>query len=614
MKKRRVFAGLLSMALALTVAVTPVMAATFSDVDGDATVSWAKDSIQQMVDAGYIKGYEDGTFKPYRSISKIECLILMARMLGVEESAYAEVAKNANEVYGATAGKHNTTYTKELAYLLYTGILTEDDLAAYASQNNANTELSRCQAAILMAKLLGANTEAAGFKVSAPTYPDDEQIPVAAKPYVEYVTKQNIMNGMASTDGSATVFSPNTSLTRAQMATLLSRMIAKINKSQYSGVIESLDLAKKTIVLDRNGNESKRSVNADTVAYFEGERIDLTDLEEGDEVGIVEVNGHIQAIYVTGQTVVESKSTSVYAVISMVTGSGDNKKVMLADSEDANNTATYTLAEDCVITIEGTKAAFTDLRKKDFVKVTVNNGKAIAIEVTDPDFVVNGTLVGVTFDDANHIYVDITEKDGTEQTYVVANKGAVVARDGQTAEYRNLSAGDAVKLTIANGKVTRITATSSTEEFSGTLSEIHITAKPYLTINVNGTQKEYKLRSDAKIKIAGADATIYDLRRNITVSGTLDGVEIKSLSAASVVTSDKDELSGTVVGSNTGYKVINVEDANGTIHSVYYNTKTNFLKSNGNSTTAKEISNGASVTVTGAEKNGVFEATIVIVK
>jgi hypothetical protein len=91
-------------------------------------------------------------------------------------------------------------------------------------------------------------------------------------------------------------------------------------------------------------------------------------------------------------------------------------------------------------------------------------------------------------------------------------------------------------------------------------------------------------------------------------------VEIKSLSAASVVTSDKDELSGTVVGSNTGYKVINVEDANGTIHSVYYNTKTNFLKSNGNSTTAKEISNGASVTVTGAEKNGVFEATIVIVK
>ncbi len=614
MKKRRVFAGILSFAVALTVAVTPVMAATFSDVDNDATVSWAKDSIEKMVNAGYIKGYEDGTFKPYRAISKIECLILMARMLGAEESAYAEVAANAQSIYGTTAAKYNTTYAKELAYLLYNGILTEEDLAAYASSANANTELIRCQAAILMAKLLGANAEASGFKVSAATYPDDEQIPAAARPYVEYVTKQNIMNGMASADGSATVFSPNTSLTRAQMATLLSRMIAKINKTTYSGTIEALDLSKNTVTFDRNGNESKRVVNADTVAYYEGERIDLDDLEEGDEVDVVEINGHVQTVTVTGEAVDESKSVSVYAVISMLSGSGDNKKVTLADSEDQSNTATYTLAENCVITLEGVKAGFTDLKKKDFVKVTVNNGKAIAIEVTDPDFVVKGTLIDITFDDANHIYVAITEEDGTEQTYVVANKGATVARDGETAEYRSLSAGDAVKLTVANGKVTRITATSSTEEFTGTLSEIHITAKPYLTITTNGTSRDYKLRADAKIKIAGAEATIYELRRNITVSGTLDGTEIKTLSASSVVTNDKDELSGTVVGSNTGYKVINVEDANGSIHSVYYNSKTNFLKSNGNSTTAKEIPNGASVTVTGAEKNGIFEATIIIVK
>ena len=41
------------------------------------------------------------------------------------------------------------------------------------------------------------------------------------------------MNGMASTDGSETVFSPNTSLTRAQMATLLSRMIEKIDKNTF---------------------------------------------------------------------------------------------------------------------------------------------------------------------------------------------------------------------------------------------------------------------------------------------------------------------------------------------------------------------------------------------
>ena len=92
MKKRRLLACALSLTLTLTSAVTSVFAASFSDVDNDATVSWAKDSIQQMADAGYIKGYEDGTFKPYRSISKMECLLLMSRMLGVEEADYADVA------------------------------------------------------------------------------------------------------------------------------------------------------------------------------------------------------------------------------------------------------------------------------------------------------------------------------------------------------------------------------------------------------------------------------------------------------------------------------------------------------------------------------------------
>lgn len=614
MKKRRVTAGLLSLALTLT-ASTSVLAASFSDVDNDATVSWAKDSIQKMADSGYIKGYEDGTFKPYRAISKMECLILMARMLGAEESAYAEVATNANALYSTLAGKYNTTYTKELAYLLYTGILTESDLTAYASESKANTELSREEAAVLMAKLLGANTAASAYKVSKATYPDDAEISAAAKPYVEYVTAQSIMNGMASADGSATVFSPKTSLTRAQMATLLSRMIAKINKSCYSGTVTSVDTSKQTVTLDRNGNESKRTVTADTAVYYKGEAVTTGDLEAGDVVGAVEIGGHIQLLYVTGESAVEddSKSTSVYAVISMLSG-GSAQKITLADPEDSSNTATYTVADNCSIKVDGVKATFNDLAKKDFVKVTVNNGKAIAIEVTDSSFVVNGTLNEVTFDSADHIYVDITEKDGTEQTYVVATKGATVVRDGQEAEYRALSSGDTVKLTVSNGKVTRITATSVTEEFTGTLSEIHITANPYLTITVNGKEKEYKLRSDAKIKIAGADASIYELRRNITVSGTLDGSEIKTLSTSTVASTTQGEVSGTVVGSNTGYKVINIEDANGTIQSIYYNNKTTFLKSNGNSTTAKEIENGATVTVTGSEKNGIFEATIVIVK
>ena len=58
-----------------------VSAAGFSDVDSDATVSWAKASIDKMTDAGYIKGYEDGTFRPDQSITRAEAMTMINRVL-----------------------------------------------------------------------------------------------------------------------------------------------------------------------------------------------------------------------------------------------------------------------------------------------------------------------------------------------------------------------------------------------------------------------------------------------------------------------------------------------------------------------------------------------------
>ena len=613
MKKRRLLACALSLALTLTAAI-PAFAAGFSDVDNDATVSWAKSSIQSMADAGYIRGYEDGTFKPYRSISKMECLLLMSRILGAEESAYADVAANAQELYGQTVRKYNTTYVNELCYLLYNGILSETDLATYASTANANTELLRYQAATLMAKLLGVGSEAKNYTVDAPTYPDDAQIPSTAKNYVEYVTAQGIMNGMASTDGSETVFSPNTSLTRAQMAALLSRMIEKIDKNTYAGTIT--DLSATSISID----DKKYNLSEDTVVYANGEAISLDDLAEGDSIYAVKINGHIQTIEVSvlndekDEEEVVSQDTVVYAVISMLTDSQGNKKITLADSEDDNNTATYTVASNCKISINKAKATFEDLKKKDFVKATINNGKIILLDVTKEDFTVEGDLEGVEYDDDDHVYVIVTDEEGETVSYVVANKGATVERDKKNSDFRDLSAGDSVKLVMKNGKVTKVIATSSTQSFTGILKEIHITADPYVVVTIDGKDYEYTFRADAEFTISSAPATLYDLRRNITVNGILDGKQILSLSASSVSTNEKGEFSGTITGLNSSYKVINVEDDNGNILSVYYNTKTTFLQSNGNSTTAKALEKGASVSVTGSENNGIFEATIIIVK
>ncbi len=620
MKKHRLLCGILSICLVLMCGVTPAFALTFQDVEGDPTVSWAADAIQQMTDAGYIKGYEDGTYKPYRAISKLECLLLMGRILGAEEDAYAKVAEAAMEQYGATAKRYNSTYLTELSYLLYLGILDESDLASYASAANANTELFRHQAAILMSKMLGRNTEAKNYLAEEETYADSGLIPASSKPYVEFVTAKGIMNGMDANAAGEPQFSPTTSLTRAQMAMLLSRMITNADKTIYTATIQSLELNDDTIVMKRNGQASSRAICDDTVARQDGMEIKLTSLQEGSTVTVVELDGHIQVITVTEEgdgevdSPVTQEGTVVYAKIASKSESSSGKRVILADTEDANNTATYLTTEDCVYLDNGSKATFKDLAKNDFVKAVIEDGKVVSLEIMEKTITIEGTLNEVEFDEENHVYLTVTDGDNNQQKYVVSNKGAKVKRDNETAEFRDLASGDKVSLVLSLGKVTSVEATSSLEKFSGVLSEIVLATKPYLTILVDGKPVKYTLRSNATIKILGVESTIYDLRPNITVTGTLDGNEIRTLSASNIVTNEKGEFTGEVSNINSTYKVITVTDQNGNDQSVYYNSKTTFLKSSGTQASVRDIEKGANLSVTGVETNGIFEATIIIIK
>ena len=605
MKKLRIAALLLC--VAMLVSVVSVSAAGFPDVDNDQTVSWAKDSIDKMTNAGYIKGYEDGTFRPYRAITKIECLVLMARMLGYENDDYSDLIDEASKAYKATVLKYNTTYPNELSYLLYCGILKEADLVEYASAANANTQLLRYQAAMLMAKLLGADAEAKSFSTATPTYADNVAIPQAARPYVEYVTKNGIMNGMDKTEDGKAQFSPVTTLTRAQMATLLARMMDKMNINLAMGEVEEASSSYITV----DGDDIKLAT--DTKVYYEDGTLSVGDINEGDYVLASVVADKAVVVYVMDRA--DEEAVEIYGVIDKVSESASGKKITIYDYEDEDTNETYTLKDNCKILVNGSIATFGDLKTGKFVKVTISGSKAAIIEVVTTTFEVNGYLVKTDFDNKNHVYFTLSDADGeNEQTYVESIKGAKITRNGDEADIKELSAGDLVTLKLSYGKVTSVTAISHSESFTGLLKEIIISNEPAITVTVDGKDKKYKIRPDAKITVAGTASNIYGLRPNVTVNVTLDSDAVKTLSAATASTSEKGQIEGVVTGKNTSYKVITAEDSDGNIQSIYYNNNTKFLNSNGSSVSVKNIENGAKISVTGVENNGVFEATIIIIK
>ncbi len=605
MKKGKLLSAVLSASLLLSSIALPAFAVTFNDVESDATVSWAKDSITKMTDAGYIKGYEDGTFRPYRAITKIESLILMSRMLGYENSEFSPVASAASTSYKSIASKYNTTYANEISYLMYCGVLKESDLVDYASAANANTQLLRYQAAVLMSKLMGADSEAKAYTVSAATYADDSAIPTTARPYVEYVSANNIMNGMDKTADGKAQFSPLTSLTRAQMATLLARMMDKLELKYVSGTVDSVSSSKISV------DGTSLGIMTDTKVYISGGTASVSDISSGADASVVSIRKN--ALAITAQEA--QTSTVVYGVITRKVENADGKKLTIADYEDNENSETYTVKDSCKITVDGAKATLADLKNNDFVKVTITGSSISEISTESKSLTVKGIIVSTEYDNDDHVYINVSDTDGENtQQYVVSSEGADITRDGSEAEFSALTKGDKVTLKLTYGKVTSVTASGNTVGFSGLLKEIVISSNPSLTITIDGQDKKYFLRSDAKITVSGTAATIYDLRPNVTVTGTLDSSEIKTVSASTASVNEKGELTGTVTGKNTSYKVITVKDDNGNVQSVYYNNNTKVLSSNGTTSSVRTLENGAQITVTGADQNGVFVATIIIIK
>lgn len=200
----------------------------------DTLQHWAKDSIAKWVASGVLSGYPDKTFHPNDRITRAEFATILNRVFGF----YAESNEAFSDVRGTSWYADALSIAREAGY--YEGFP--------GNRAQAGDAISRQDAVTLLARVF--SLAASGSASTQAGFSDGAQIQAYAKAAVDALS--GALSGYQ--DGT---FRPNDSITRAEVVTLIDKLVAGYYAS--AGVVEGGEIA-GNVVVNHDGATLKNAV------------------------------------------------------------------------------------------------------------------------------------------------------------------------------------------------------------------------------------------------------------------------------------------------------------------------------------------------------------------
>ncbi len=606
---KKLITGAIVTATALVMGVS-ALGATFSDVEGTA-YAWAQSYIEDMADRGLISGYEDGTFKPGNTVSKIEAISLFARAMGSRSELNSKALEYAMEEYGDIVDTYDLNFGQEdVAYMLYRGALTQSEADSYLKGDTKNQPMLRYEAATIITKAMGGDGEAKRNLVLDMEYTDVSQIPSSAKKYVYYVTEKGIMSGMG--DGT---FSPKTSLLRAEVAVMLSNTVEAMDLSVNELVINSIDSTTMTINMSYPDSEAyDLAYTVDTRFYIEGVKSEAVEIPAGVRAVVNQVVDGI--LYVDVKSAIPDQE--IYGIFKSYQNINGVLTVVVT-IPNSTSTETYTCVSGISnIKKNGASATIRDMKDGDYVILTLSDGLVNAISAIDKTTTIKSATIEAINYNATTPTLTISHDDETYDGMVLEiGDNVTVQKDGEYLDMNSVYRGDKVTITLEYGVVSKIVAQSTKKTVDGTIRAVNISSEPTIIVLVNGEEVTYDVTTDVEITINGEPGTLYDFRVGDKVTLTTESNAVTKISSTAAQ-STAGNISGTITAVNSSFGFIRiqaVDSAGSTYEETVYckDGKTTFITAAGNSKSFKDLAVGNVVSAYGSITNGAFEATSVII-
>lgn len=183
---------------------------------------WGKNSIKKLADKGIVKGYSDGTFKPYKDITRGEFIILVNKSFGFSKKSSV---------------KFKDVLSDSWCYDAISVAVGEGYTNGYPDGTfRPNAKMSRAEAATFLTRIfMKTNSDKVESRVDF-----KDNLPEWAKDSIDYVVEKGYMKGYP--DGT---FQANKSITRAEVCSLIDNAEADIRDFRVKNSKTNEDINKK---------------------------------------------------------------------------------------------------------------------------------------------------------------------------------------------------------------------------------------------------------------------------------------------------------------------------------------------------------------------------------
>lgn len=543
---------------------------------------WATKHITKLALLGIVEGNEKGQYQPESKVTQEQVITMAVRMMGLEAEAKALPAFY-SELEVSEYAKPYLHMALEKGLIDWQEEKTLSGTAKWGAKNATREWVAK-----LTVRAIGKREEAQKLATQDSAFTDNSSISIWAKGYINEAVALKIVNGME--DGS---FKPQDTVTRAQMATFLSRAgqyTAVTGGNTAVGVVDSVSGDKLTLVTDMGDKATYSFQTVDSVVYglANDTPIGVSDLKANNKVYVIHSNG--KAVYAEVLEEQAKDSNTLEGKLVRVDMAETSAKLTL---QTANGESTVELAAPpTIVDLEGRGLKLSDLVPGATLELHRSGSRAKYSNVIVKHIPVNKTAEGVIqFIDMNARTLSVLEKETGTVQFALAET-VTYLNGGAAGDLNTLRNGDTIRYRVTNDYVTHIDMIAAYVEPSDSGKMLSIGTQKditYITIQKDDNQlASYAVDDMASVEIPGLTfASTKDLLTGDAVKVMLTDKN----KVTKIIVSNRSmatEFLNTVVNYDAESKALTVQNADGALKAYRISDET------------KLINNGATVALSTA--------------